>query len=123
MHREIKITLPSTSTDALVRELEMTLVAGKPALMYQGAERLGFDILLVVAGGVLVVSIKQALVHRREPMVSPRSLSLVIRLLCQRNRTPRVVLQVKPPDQLASTPNEASESATVRLSIGQQPRR
>lgn len=123
MHREIKITLPSTSNDALVRELEMTLVAGKPALMYQGAERLGFDILLVVAGGVLVVSIKQALVHRREPMVSPRSLSLVIRLLCQRNRTSRVVLQVKPPDQLASTPNEASESAMVRLSIGQQPRR
>jgi hypothetical protein len=123
MHREIKITLPSTSTDALVRDLEMTLGAGKPALMYQGAERLGFDILLVVAGGVLVVSIKQALVHRREPMVSPRSLSLVIRLLCQRNRTPRVDLQVKPPDQLASTPNEASESATVRLSIGQQPRR
>ncbi len=68
MHREIKITLPSTGTDALVRDLEMTLVAGKPALMYQGAERLGFEILLVVAGGVPVVSIKQALVQRREPM-------------------------------------------------------
>ncbi len=47
----------------------VAFVAGQPALMYQGAERLGFDILLVIAGGALVVLVKQTFVHRRRPMV------------------------------------------------------
>jgi hypothetical protein len=37
--------------------------------MYEGVKRLGLDILLVVLAGVLVVLLKQALVHRRAPMV------------------------------------------------------
>ena len=47
----------------------VALVAGQPALMYQGAERLGLDVLLVVPGGTLVVVLKQAIVYRRKPMV------------------------------------------------------
>ena len=47
----------------------VALAAGSPALMYEGAERLVLDVLLIVAGGVIVVSLKQALVHRRAPMV------------------------------------------------------
>lgn len=43
--------------------------AGSLILMYEGAERLVLDVLLIVAGGVLVVGLKQALVHRRKPMV------------------------------------------------------
>lgn len=47
----------------------IALVAGQPALMVQGVERLGLDVLLVIAGGTLVVLLKQAIVHRRRPMV------------------------------------------------------
>ena len=47
----------------------VALAAGEPGLMYEGAERLGLDILLIVAGGVLVVLLKQVIVHRRTPMV------------------------------------------------------
>jgi hypothetical protein len=37
--------------------------------MLEGAKRFGLDILLIVAGGVPIVLLKQALVHRRAPMV------------------------------------------------------
>jgi hypothetical protein len=47
----------------------MALVAGKPELMYGGAVRLGLDVLFIVAGGMLVVVLKQMLFHRRAPMV------------------------------------------------------
>jgi len=47
----------------------MALAAGQPALMYQGAERLGVDILLIIAVGTLIVLLKQLLVHRRRPMI------------------------------------------------------
>jgi hypothetical protein len=47
----------------------VALVAGQPALIYQGVERLGLDVLLVVAGGLLVVLLKQAIMHRRKAMV------------------------------------------------------
>ena len=45
------------------------LVAGEPALALAGAGRFGLDGLFIVAGGMLVVVLKQTLFHRREPMV------------------------------------------------------
>jgi uncharacterized membrane protein len=45
------------------------LLAGEPALALAGAGRLGLDVLFIVAGGVIVVLLKQALFHRRVPMV------------------------------------------------------
>jgi Domain of unknown function (DUF389) len=47
----------------------VALAAGEPGLMLEGAKRLGLDILLIVAGGVPIVVLKQALVHRRVPMI------------------------------------------------------
>ena len=47
----------------------MALAAGEPALMYEGLERFGLDVLLIVAGGVLVVLLKQTIFHRRAPIV------------------------------------------------------
>lgn len=47
----------------------MALAAGRPALMLEGLERLGLDVLLIVVGGILVVLAKQAIVHRRAPLV------------------------------------------------------
>jgi len=47
----------------------MALAAGTPALMYEGLERFGLDVLLIVLGGVLVVLLKQTIFHRRAPMV------------------------------------------------------
>ena len=47
----------------------VALMAGEPALALEGLGRFGLDILLIVAGGVLVVLLKQAFVHRRAPMV------------------------------------------------------
>lgn len=47
----------------------VALAAGSLALMYEGAERLVLDVLLIVMGGAIVVLLKQLLVHRRKPMV------------------------------------------------------
>ena len=47
----------------------MALAAGEPVLMYEGLERFGLDVLLIVLGGVLVVLLKQTIFHRRAPMV------------------------------------------------------
>ena len=47
----------------------VALAAGEPGLMLEGAERFGLDILLIVAGGVPIVLLKQAIVHRRAPMI------------------------------------------------------
>jgi hypothetical protein len=47
----------------------VALAAGEAGLMLEGAKRFGLDILLIVAGGVPIVLLKQALVHRRAPMV------------------------------------------------------
>jgi uncharacterized membrane protein len=47
----------------------VALGAGEPALMYEGLERFGLDVLLIVVGGVLVVLLKQTLFHRRAPIV------------------------------------------------------
>ena len=47
----------------------VALAAGEPGLMLEGAKRFGLDILLIVAGGVPIVVLKQALVHRRVPMI------------------------------------------------------
>jgi hypothetical protein len=47
----------------------MALAAGEPALMYEGLKRFGLDVLLIVAGGALVVLLKQIIFHRRAPMV------------------------------------------------------
>jgi hypothetical protein len=47
----------------------VALAAGEPGLMLEGAKRFGLDILLIVAGGVPIVLLKQAFVHRRIPMV------------------------------------------------------
>jgi hypothetical protein len=45
------------------------LVAGEPALALAGAGRLALDVSFIVAGGVLIVVLKQTLFHRRAPMV------------------------------------------------------
>lgn len=47
----------------------VALAAGEPALALGGAGRLGLDVLFIVAVGVLVVLLKQVIVHRRAPMV------------------------------------------------------
>jgi len=46
----------------------VALAAGEPELVYEGVERLVLDSLLIVVGGVVVVLLKQALFHQREPM-------------------------------------------------------
>ncbi|CAA9457566.1 MAG: hypothetical protein AVDCRST_MAG37-3273 [uncultured Rubrobacteraceae bacterium] len=52
-----------------VAMIGMALAAGEAALAYEGVERLGLDVLLIVVGGVLVVMFKQIAFHRRAPMV------------------------------------------------------
>jgi hypothetical protein len=47
----------------------VALAAGEPGLMVEGAKRFGLDVLLIVAGGVPIVVLKQAFVHRRAPMI------------------------------------------------------
>ena len=47
----------------------VALAAGEPGLMVEGVKRFGLDVLLIVVGGVPIVLLKQALVHRRAPMV------------------------------------------------------
>lgn len=47
----------------------VALAAGEPGLMLEGAKRFGLDILLIVAAGVPLVLLKQALVHQRKPIV------------------------------------------------------
>jgi hypothetical protein len=46
-----------------------SLSAGELGLMLEGAKRFGLDVLLIVAGGVPIVVLKQVLVHRRAPMI------------------------------------------------------
>jgi len=45
------------------------LAAGEPKLMYEGLERFGLDVLLLVVGGLLVVLLKQTVFPRRAPIV------------------------------------------------------
>jgi hypothetical protein len=45
------------------------LGAGSIVLALQGLGRVGLDVLLIVVGGVIVVLLKQAIVHRRVPVV------------------------------------------------------
>jgi hypothetical protein len=47
----------------------VALAAGEPGLMLEGAKRFGLDVLLIVVGGAPVVLLKQAIVHRRAPMI------------------------------------------------------
>jgi hypothetical protein len=47
----------------------VALAAGELGLMYEGLERLGLDVLLIVGGGMIVVLLKQIIFHRRAPMV------------------------------------------------------
>jgi hypothetical protein len=47
----------------------VALAAGEPAFVYEGVERLVLDSVLIVVGGVIVVLLKQALFHRRAPIV------------------------------------------------------
>jgi hypothetical protein len=47
----------------------VALAAGEPGLMLEGVKRFGLDIVLIVVGGVPIVLLKQALVHRRAPMI------------------------------------------------------
>ncbi len=47
----------------------MALAVAEPTLMYEGLERFGLDVLLIVVGGVLVVLLKQTIFHRRVPIV------------------------------------------------------
>ena len=47
----------------------VALAAGQPGLMLEGAKRFGLDILLIILGGLPIVVLKQAFVHRRTPMI------------------------------------------------------
>ena len=47
----------------------VALAAGQPGLMLEGAKRFGLDIVLIVAGDVPIVLLKQSLFHRRKSMV------------------------------------------------------
>ena len=47
----------------------VALAAGETGLMLEGAKRFGLDLMLIIAGGVPIVVLKQALVHRRAPMI------------------------------------------------------
>ena len=47
----------------------VALAAGEPGLMLEGAKRFGLDVLLIVVGGAPIVLLKQAIVHRRAPMI------------------------------------------------------
>lgn len=45
------------------------IAAGKSDIIYNGFERLGVDLLLILAAGLLVFWLKQVLVHRRQPLI------------------------------------------------------
>ena len=45
------------------------IAAGQPRLIWEGLQRLGLDVLLIVVLGALVFAIKQATQHRRAPIV------------------------------------------------------
>lgn len=45
------------------------LAAGNGQIVRHGFERLGFDVLFIVAAGLLVFWLKQVLVHRRKPLI------------------------------------------------------
>ena len=47
----------------------MALAAGEPTLRYEGLERFGPDVLLIVVGGLLGALLKQTVFHRRAPIV------------------------------------------------------
>jgi hypothetical protein len=47
----------------------VALGTGSLTLALEGAGRVGLDVLLIVVGGVVVVLLKQAIIHRRAPMV------------------------------------------------------
>ncbi len=47
----------------------MALPAGRGDLLVEGLERLGLDLLLIFVWGLVVVLAKQAVVHRRRPLV------------------------------------------------------
>ena len=47
----------------------IALAAGRPDMAYQGFERFILDVVIIIFWCTLVVAIKQALVHRRKPMV------------------------------------------------------
>ncbi len=47
----------------------VAMAVGQPGLMLEGPKRFGLDVVLIVAGGVPIVLLKHALVHRRMPMV------------------------------------------------------
>ena len=47
----------------------VALVAGNLTLMLGAVQRFGIDVVLIVAAGVPIVLLKQAIVHRRAPMV------------------------------------------------------
>ncbi len=45
------------------------IATGSPSLIYEGIERWALDAAFVVGLGALVLLVKQALVHRRRPLV------------------------------------------------------
>jgi hypothetical protein len=47
----------------------VALAAGEPELMLEGAKRFGLDVLLIVAGGIPIVLLRQSFYHRRAPIV------------------------------------------------------
>jgi hypothetical protein len=47
----------------------VALAAWDPQLIYEGLERFGLDVLLIIVAGLIVVSLKQVFFHRRAPIV------------------------------------------------------
>lgn len=45
------------------------IATGERQIIYNGLERLGVDILFIVAAGLIVFWLKQTLVHRRQPLI------------------------------------------------------
>lgn len=45
------------------------LATGERQIIYNGFERLGIDVLFIIIAGLLVFWLKQAFVHRREPLI------------------------------------------------------
>lgn len=45
------------------------IAAGERAIIYNGFERLGIDVLFIISAGLLIFWLKQTLVHQRKPLI------------------------------------------------------
>jgi hypothetical protein len=50
-------------------EFRIVYLEGERHIIHNGFERLGVDVLFIVAAGLIVFWLKQVLVHRRKPLI------------------------------------------------------